>query len=204
MQAQVRRVRRSLKRIVEELLELEENAHADPEREMLATALDSGRAAVAALAPLAAGGEHHSGQDGGEFLDLTDDELGEEFAAVRMRCHELGRESFRRHVWRRWPARAGGLLDSFNERLEALDTSGADPSRTARIGPMIELLRMAWERFPDQRLGQLIGNAARDPTRVPASDDYRDPFNVGDDELWSGLKMLAEGPGRSGPDEASR
>jgi hypothetical protein len=197
-------VRRSLKRVVEDLRELEESACTDAEREMIATALDSGRVAVAVLAPLTASGEDSARQDGGEFLGLTDDELAEEFVAVRLRCHELGRESFRRLAWRRWPAGAGRLLDSFDERLEALGTNGADPRPTARIGPMVELLRKAWERFPDQRLGQLVGNAARDPTQLPASDDYRDPFNVADDELWSGLQMLAEGPGRSGPDETPR
>jgi hypothetical protein len=38
----------------------------------------------------------------------------------------------------------------------------------------------------------LIGNAARDPRR-PAGEDYRDPFNVEDDEVWAGLRAIASG-----------
>lgn len=57
---------------------------------------------------------------------------------------------------------------------------------------MLVLLREAWVRNPDQRLGQLIGNAARDTSR-PAGSDYRDPFNVEDDELWKGLERMASG-----------
>jgi hypothetical protein len=66
------------------------------------------------------------------------------------------------------------------------------PRPDARIEPMLELLRLAWERFPDQRLGQLIGNAARDPA-LAAGDDYRDPFEVEDDQVWQGLERLACG-----------
>lgn len=64
-----------------------------------------------------------------------------------------------------------------------------------RIEPMIALLRSAWLSNPDWRLGQLLGNAARDPEAfnefgVPS---YRDPFNVEDDEMWSGLARIARG-----------
>lgn len=62
----------------------------------------------------------------------------------------------------------------------------------ARIEPMLALLRAVWERHPDQRLGQLIGNAARGET-TPAAPfgEYRDPFNVEDHEVWEGLRRLA-------------
>lgn len=83
-----------------------------------------------------------------------------------------------------------------------------------RMEAMLELLRTAWKRYPDQRLGQLIGNAARDPNRkveVISTEegdifrtDYRDPFNVEDDEMWTGLRKLVYGdydPGPFGPDE---
>lgn len=70
----------------------------------------------------------------------------------------------------------------------------------ARTEPMLLALREAWEKNPDQRLGQLIGNAARDPSRDPG-DDYRDPFNVEDDQIWTGLERLAsDAPG----DEATK
>lgn len=59
-----------------------------------------------------------------------------------------------------------------------------------RIEPMLALLREAWEQRPDQRLGQLVGNAARDPLRPPG-EDYRDPFNVEDDAMWDGLERMA-------------
>lgn len=67
-----------------------------------------------------------------------------------------------------------------------------------RIEPMLALLRKAWERYPDQRLGQLVGNAGRNPD----TDGYRDPFNVEDDHMWAGLAKLVEGeydPGPFGP-----
>lgn len=69
-----------------------------------------------------------------------------------------------------------------------------------RIEPMLALLRQAWERYPDQRLGQVIGNAARDP-RKPEMEDYRDPFNVEDDQMWAGLRNMAAGAptGRNDP-----
>jgi hypothetical protein len=60
-----------------------------------------------------------------------------------------------------------------------------------RIDPMLTLLRAAWYANPDQRLGQIIGNACRDPYK--ATDDYRDPFTVEDDETWEGLRRMAEG-----------
>jgi hypothetical protein len=69
----------------------------------------------------------------------------------------------------------------------------------ARIQPMLDLLRQAWEKHPDQRLGQIIGNAARrDPEKGEAVGRYRDPFNVEDDEMWKGLERLA-GEGDSAP-----
>lgn len=55
-----------------------------------------------------------------------------------------------------------------------------------RIEPMLALLREAWQANPDQRLGQLIGNAARATEFAP----YRDPFNVEDDEMWAGLTRI--------------
>lgn len=63
-----------------------------------------------------------------------------------------------------------------------------------RIEPMLAELRRAWYANPDQRLGQLVGNAARHPT---ATNDfgiplYRDPFNVQDDEVWDGLRRMGE------------
>lgn len=63
-----------------------------------------------------------------------------------------------------------------------------------RIEPMLALLRQAWYAHPDQRLGQLIGNAARQPGTDNGfgNEVYRDPFNVEDDELWQSLKALAE------------
>lgn len=67
-----------------------------------------------------------------------------------------------------------------------------------RIEPMLALLAEAWRRYPDQRLGQLIGNACRDPHGAPMQ-DYRDPFNVEDDETWEGLKRLVHGPYDNGP-----
>lgn len=71
--------------------------------------------------------------------------------------------------------------------------SRVNPMRSAdRIEPMLALLREAWDRNPDQRLGQLVGNAARDHDREPG-DDYRDPFNVEDDQLRRGLERMAHG-----------
>ena len=66
------------------------------------------------------------------------------------------------------------------------------PRPAERIGPMLELIRKAWEVNPDQRLGQLVANAGRDPERPPG-EDYRDPFEVEDDELWRGLERMAKG-----------
>lgn len=61
-----------------------------------------------------------------------------------------------------------------------------------RIDAMLKLLREAWLLVPDQRLGQVIGNAARNPGAQPML-DYRDPFNVEDDAMWAGLKRMAAG-----------
>jgi hypothetical protein len=57
---------------------------------------------------------------------------------------------------------------------------------------MLALLREAWLMHSDQRLGQVVGNAARDPGKR-AGDDYRDPFNVEDDEVWAGLRAIVRG-----------
>lgn len=54
-----------------------------------------------------------------------------------------------------------------------------DPDRIDRI---LELLRAAWKRNPDQRLGQLVLNACRGEPRWP------DVFNVEDDKLEAGLR----------------
>lgn len=57
-----------------------------------------------------------------------------------------------------------------------------DPARIDRI---IGLLRMVWERNPDQRLGQLYANL---------TGHHRDPFHVEDDEVESALELfLAKG-----------
>jgi hypothetical protein len=57
---------------------------------------------------------------------------------------------------------------------------------------MLRLLKAAWEGNPDQRLGQLVANAGRDPRRRPG-EDYRDLFEGEDDELWEGLERIAKG-----------
>lgn len=62
-----------------------------------------------------------------------------------------------------------------------------------RIEPMLSLLREAWLRNPDQRLGQLVGNAAREPRAGDPRGRYRDPFEVEDDEMWKGLERMANG-----------
>lgn len=62
----------------------------------------------------------------------------------------------------------------------------------ARRVVMLALLERAWDQYPDQRLGQLIGNAGRVPSSVGLG-EYRDPFNVEDDEMWDGLRRLADG-----------
>ena len=46
---------------------------------------------------------------------------------------------------------------------------------------------------PDQRLGQLVGNAARRPVVGDPRGRYRDPFDVEDDEMWRGLERMARG-----------
>lgn len=60
---------------------------------------------------------------------------------------------------------------------------------------MLALVRRAWYANPDLRLGQLIGNAARDPVHLNSfgHGEYRDPFNVEDDDVWKGLEDLARG-----------
>ena len=63
---------------------------------------------------------------------------------------------------------------------------------TERIEPMLALLREVWWKYPDQRLGQIIGNACRaEPTEPKGIGAYRDPFNIEDDEVWAGLGRLA-------------
>lgn len=59
---------------------------------------------------------------------------------------------------------------------------------------MLALLEQAWERYPDQRLGQLIANAGRGPDGAT-----RDIFNVQDDEMWAGLQELVGGEYNPGP-----
>ncbi len=66
------------------------------------------------------------------------------------------------------------------------------PRPAERIEPMLDLLREAWEQNPDQRLGQIVANAVRDPKRSPGK-DYRDMFEVEDDELREGLERMAKG-----------
>lgn len=58
---------------------------------------------------------------------------------------------------------------------------------------MLASLREAWERNPDQRLGQLVGNAARKQKAGDSQGRYRDPFEVEDAEMWRGLERMAEG-----------
>lgn len=55
----------------------------------------------------------------------------------------------------------------------------------ARIEPMLDALRRAWQRCPDLRLGQVVSNAARSHGAWP------DVFSVEDDELARGLEALA-------------
>lgn len=51
----------------------------------------------------------------------------------------------------------------------------------ARIAPMLEALRRAWEKCPDLRLGQIVSNAARQHPAWP------DVFSVEDDVILRGL-----------------
>lgn len=55
----------------------------------------------------------------------------------------------------------------------------------ARIPEMLELLGELWKRFPDQRLGQLVSNAAR--TQYPAIEDV---FGIEDNCLKEGIARL--------------
>ena len=55
----------------------------------------------------------------------------------------------------------------------------------ARIPEMIELLGELWRRFPDQRLGQLVYNAAR--VHHPNVDDV---FYIEDRSLMEGIARL--------------
>jgi hypothetical protein len=66
----------------------------------------------------------------------------------------------------------------------------------ARIEPMLAALRAVWLAHPDWRLGQVVGNAARDPEQDNGFGygEYRDPFNVEDDQVWDGLRRLAGNP----------
>lgn len=65
-----------------------------------------------------------------------------------------------------------------------------------RIEPMLALVRQAWLKYPDQRLGQIIGNAARDPEveNWAGHGEYRDPFNIEDDAMWEGLRRMVSTP----------
>lgn len=56
----------------------------------------------------------------------------------------------------------------------------------ARIPEMLVLGEL-WKRFPDQRLGQLVFNAAR--TQYPQIEDV---FNVEDNTLKEGIARLLE------------
>jgi hypothetical protein len=69
------------------------------------------------------------------------------------------------------------------------------------MDPMLELLREAWRRNPDQRLGQLIANAGREHSEAYPYGRYRDPFGVEDDQMWRGLERMAKGAstGAEGP-----
>jgi hypothetical protein len=58
---------------------------------------------------------------------------------------------------------------------------------------MLSLLREAWDRNPDQRLGQLVGNAGREPKDGDSRGRYRDPFYVADEEMSNGLRRMARG-----------
>jgi hypothetical protein len=58
---------------------------------------------------------------------------------------------------------------------------------------MLELLREAWRRNPDQRLGQLIANAGRERSEGDPYGRYRDLFDVEDDQMWRGLERMAKG-----------
>jgi hypothetical protein len=54
---------------------------------------------------------------------------------------------------------------------------------------MLALLRQAWLTYPDQRLGQIIGNAARDPLTDEVSRSFQ---RGGRDELWVALKRMTD------------
>lgn len=66
------------------------------------------------------------------------------------------------------------------------------PRPISRISETLTVLEQTWRRFPDQRLGQLLANASRDPEGfIP------DLFNVEDDEMLEGLEeMLGRSPRR--------
>jgi hypothetical protein len=59
-----------------------------------------------------------------------------------------------------------------------------------RIAPMLAEVERVWRAHPDWRLGQVIGNAAREPGHGA----YRDPFNVEDDAMWQGLMAIESPP----------
>jgi hypothetical protein len=65
---------------------------------------------------------------------------------------------------------------------------------------MLILFRQAWENNPDQRLGQLIGNAAREELADDPHGRYRDPFYLEDDEIWKGLERMARGSASAAED----
>lgn len=54
-----------------------------------------------------------------------------------------------------------------------------------RIVPMLELLRKAWERYPDMRLGQLVDNIFHSSG---GNQFYRE-----DSDVWNDLELWANG-----------
>lgn len=58
-----------------------------------------------------------------------------------------------------------------------------DPARIERI---CEVLRGAWEQFPDERLGQLLLNAIGHDANVWETED-----DVWEDELWGRIAVAA-------------
>jgi len=59
---------------------------------------------------------------------------------------------------------------------------------------MLTALRAAWRRYPDMRLGQLIGNAAGVTVDDPGT---AEPYFVEDDLLLEGLRTIATGVART-------
>jgi hypothetical protein len=52
-----------------------------------------------------------------------------------------------------------------------------------RIGPMLWELGKLWSDYPDQRLGQLIGNLTR-----RSDSGFHDIFNIEDDDMLDLIK----------------